>query len=65
MAQCEENKRIAEELLPWERDRLLAASESCQNIKLSDCKEHETIKNEIVQLYNEHLSIADQLLASL
>ena len=65
MARCEESKRIAQLLLPLEQKRLRVAYTSCQNIKLSKCEAHNQVESKIYQLYVEHLSKADQLLASL
>ena len=53
MAQCQENKRIAQALLPLEEKRLLASLNHCRDIKLSDCQSqtYKEKKNEIVKLW--------------
>ena len=65
MAVCREDKKIAETLLPLERQRLRVAYTSCQNIRLSQCAAHNAIDSQIEQLYNEYLGITARLLASL
>ena len=65
MARCNEDKIAALEILSLEKDRLQAASEKCQNVKLSDCQAHNDIEEKIHQRYVALLNTIKLLLAGL
>ena len=62
---CREKKRIAKALLPLEEERIEIASSQCQNIRLSECPAHVVKKDEMLELYLEHVQIARTQLAAL
>lgn len=65
MALCRENKKLAEVLLPLERERLRISKANCKNIRLSDCEAHNRVEGKIYQFYSESVDVSAKLLSSM